>query len=194
MATEWPRALRILALKEALSPEPSHDFFLRKVFRWYSKTFSTPLHQVYDLPLFDIMQAWYEELYINLAEEKESPDFHEELSNLSKTEDELEKEKLSKAKNEVEDWLFEKATVADNKKTAEQAAKEKKKIAEAKIQRDREVAKQIEALLAKDTFGVTGANVAAPKEAKPAPEPPEINMSFTGLEDIGELDGLTAFT
>jgi primosomal protein N' len=193
MAIEWPRALRILALKEALSTEPSHDYFIRKVFRWYSKTFSTPLHQVYDLPLFDVMQAYYDESYANLADEKESPELHEELSTLSKSEDELEQEKLSKDKEEVELWLMDKSMASDNKQDVEKAALQKKKIAEEKLRRDRETAKQIDALLGKDALGSYMEPKASAKAKEFKPEPPEIKMSFTGLDDIGELDGLTAF-
>lgn len=194
MAIEWPRALRILALKEALSEEPSHDYFIRKVFRWYSKTFSTPLHLVYELPLFDIMQAYYEESYANLADEKESPELHEELSNLSKSEDELEKDKLQKDKEEVDLWLMEKDMASDNKQDAEKIALQKKKIAEEKLRRDREVAKQVDALLAKDALGSYMEASNQKPAVKPMPEPPEIKMSFTGLDDIGDLDGLTSFT
>ena len=192
MAIEWPRALRILALKEALSPEPSHDYFIRKVFRWYSKTFSTPLHQVYDLPLFDVIQAYYEDIYSNLADERDTPEFHEQLSNLSKTDDELEKESLEKDKAEVEGYLFAKSAEKDNKKNAERVALQKKKVLEDKLRRDREVAKEIDSILGKDALG--NKMEVTEKVKKPSPEPPEIKMTFTGLDDIGGMDGLTAFT
>lgn len=189
MSIEWPRALRILALKEALSEEPSYDYFIRKVFRWYSKTFSTPLHQVADLPLFDVMQAYYEDIYSNLADEKDTPEFHEQLSNLSKTEAELEKDKLEKDRTEAEDYMFAKSAENDNKKSAEKAALQKKKIAEDKIRRDREVAKEVDAILSKDALG--NYMEASKTNKKPAKELPEINMTFTGLDDIGEMDGLS---
>lgn len=191
MSIEWPRALRILALKEALSPEPSHDYFIRKVFRWYSKTFSTPLHQVYDLPLFDVLQAYYEESYANLAEEKDTPEFHEQLSNLSKTEAELQKETLEKDKEEADSYLFARSTENDNKKNAEKTALQKKKILEDKLRRDREVAKEIDQIMSKDALG--SRMEVAEKAKKPVPEPPEIKMTFTGLDEIGEMDGLTSF-
>lgn len=192
MSIEWPRALRILALKEALSEEPSYDYFIRKVFRWYSKTFSTPLHQVYELPLFDVMQAYYEDIYANLADEKDTPEFHEQLSNLSKSEVELEKDKLEKDRTEAEDYMFAKSAENDNKKSAEKAALQKKKIAEDKIRRDREVAKEVDAILSKDALG--NYMEASKTNKKPAKELPEINMTFTGLDEIGEMDGLTSFS
>lgn len=40
--------------------QPTTDYFLRHVFRWYSKTFSVDLRQVPDLPLHDVLQHFYE--------------------------------------------------------------------------------------------------------------------------------------
>lgn len=38
--------------------------------RWYSKTFHTPLHVVeWDVPLDDILQAWFESEYEGLSED-----------------------------------------------------------------------------------------------------------------------------
>lgn len=36
------------------------DFFYRKVCRWYSKEYHTPLIQVYDLPYHHVLQNYYE--------------------------------------------------------------------------------------------------------------------------------------
>lgn len=41
--------------------EDTNDFFYRKVCRWYSKTFSTELTKVYDMPFHFILQQYYEE-------------------------------------------------------------------------------------------------------------------------------------
>ncbi len=43
--------------------KPDGEFLLRRMYRWYSKTFSTPLHEVEDLPVADILTAYYEETY-----------------------------------------------------------------------------------------------------------------------------------
>ena len=37
------------------------EFFYRKICRWYSKTFCTPLHQVYKLPWDDVLLTYYED-------------------------------------------------------------------------------------------------------------------------------------
>lgn len=44
------------------------DYFCRKVLRWYSKTFHTPLHQTESLPWLPILQHYYEAHYEALPE------------------------------------------------------------------------------------------------------------------------------
>lgn len=68
-------ALRILALSDVAEARrdggtPSPAYMLRRIARWYSTEFSTPLHQVDELPLDDLMQAWYESQYEELSDEK----------------------------------------------------------------------------------------------------------------------------
>jgi hypothetical protein len=60
-------ALRIIALRGAYKPDSESN--LRYVMRWYSKTFHTPLHEVYDLPLEDIWMAFFEERYHDMERE-----------------------------------------------------------------------------------------------------------------------------
>lgn len=49
--------------------EPDDDAWLRRVFRFYSRTFSTPLHEVERLPLEDVLRAFYEEVFDQMDEE-----------------------------------------------------------------------------------------------------------------------------
>ncbi len=44
-------------------------FLIRHIFRWYSKTFSTPLHMVDDLPFEEVLQAYYESEFEGMSEE-----------------------------------------------------------------------------------------------------------------------------
>lgn len=60
-------ALRLIALGGAYKPDSESN--VRYVMRWYSKTFYTPLHEVYELPLDDIWLAFYEERYQALERE-----------------------------------------------------------------------------------------------------------------------------
>lgn len=64
---------RLLALTSVLNEyDFDSDYIMRKVCRWYSKTFSTPLHTVEeDIPLFKIFQHYWEDRFENLKEDSE---------------------------------------------------------------------------------------------------------------------------
>jgi hypothetical protein len=62
-------AIRIQALRDVISGS-DQDYLLRKIHRWYSKTFSTPLHEALDLPLEDVVRAWFEERFEGLESEQ----------------------------------------------------------------------------------------------------------------------------
>ena len=49
--------------------ESDDDAWLRRIFRFYSKHFATPLHLVPQLPLEDVLRAYFEELFDSLDEE-----------------------------------------------------------------------------------------------------------------------------
>jgi hypothetical protein len=55
MSSEY---LRIIALRNVIKGDD--EYFLRRVFRFYSETFHTPLHMVPDLPLDDVILTYYE--------------------------------------------------------------------------------------------------------------------------------------
>lgn len=80
------RAIRILALGGVVrdrsgDPDapPSVDYQRRKIWMWYSETFSTPLHLVDRLPVEDIMAAYYQYHYQQMSEE----DLQEEIRELT---------------------------------------------------------------------------------------------------------------
>ena len=84
------RAIQIIALKEVLSDKQSQDFQLRSIFRWYSKTFHTPLHIVEELPEFDILQAYFEDQYEQLNQSDQGQaNIQKLIEDLSKTDEEL---------------------------------------------------------------------------------------------------------
>jgi hypothetical protein len=49
--------------------DPDDDAWLRRIFRFYSKHFATPLHLVPQLPLEDVLRAYFEELFASFDEE-----------------------------------------------------------------------------------------------------------------------------
>jgi hypothetical protein len=60
-------SLNRIALARALKPDS--EGAVRRVMRWYSKTFSTPLHVVMEeIPLEDIWLAYFEEEYEGLSQ------------------------------------------------------------------------------------------------------------------------------
>lgn len=104
MKPRYLTALRLLALHNATSDSPSPDYMLRRVFRWYSKTFHTPLHEVENLPLHDVLVHYHEANY----EELEEQELEVERDLLVMTAEERKAEKLRQDARKVEDYLFEK--------------------------------------------------------------------------------------
>lgn len=100
-------AIKVKALHSVLHPD--EEYFTRKLYRWYSKTFFTPLQEVYDLPLESVLRDWYEERFEALEEDERS----EELALVLETTDQKTERKS------VEEQ--EKATEEDFAKMAEKA-------------------------------------------------------------------------
>jgi hypothetical protein len=61
-------AVKINALNSVINPDSEYQ--LRTMFRWYSKTFFTPLHMVPDLPLVDVLTAYFESNFEGMKEEE----------------------------------------------------------------------------------------------------------------------------
>jgi len=59
-----------LAQTEALFDvlNKSNAYFFRRIVRWYSTTFHTPLHIVESLPWYEILQHYYESQYEKMNE------------------------------------------------------------------------------------------------------------------------------
>lgn len=66
---------QLLALKAIKLGDESYS--LRVIFRWYSKTFHVPLPEVDDIPLEDVLQAYFESRYEELEEEELERAVHE---------------------------------------------------------------------------------------------------------------------
>ena len=193
MATDWPRNLRILAFKEALSKSPSAEFSFRKLFRWYSKTFATPLHMVEKLPLYDILQAYYEDYAITLIEAGDNEShlkLQTELEDLCKTEEELVKEQLEKAKNEVLDRKALEEMGEGNQQANKLSQLNKKKKLEEKLRRDQQANREVNSLMNKDGLGSKISNSPI-KPTQPIDDTFDdgFSMSFVGLDEVGEIDG-----
>lgn len=79
MASNTAREAKLIAMRAIC--KPNLDDQIRSIFRWYSKTFSTPLHEVPDLPLSDVLVAYFEEQY----EEMEPAELEYERKQLTMT-------------------------------------------------------------------------------------------------------------
>lgn len=69
-AVKWMALNCVFDLKRKNPKTPDPEFFLRKVFRWYSKTFVTPLDEVEDLPLADVLRHFYEYHFEEMLEDQ----------------------------------------------------------------------------------------------------------------------------
>jgi hypothetical protein len=67
-------ALRLTALRDVYFARnglaDEHGFNLRRIFRWYSHYFCTPLHVVEALPQIDVVRAYWEQRYEDLDDEQ----------------------------------------------------------------------------------------------------------------------------
>jgi hypothetical protein len=109
---------------EAALAVKRHDgeYRLRQIFRWYSRTFHTPLHQVQDLDLLDILQAFYEDRLGDMKDDE----LHDEIQDLIRTPEEEMRALREDAKTRSEDELAAQAIEA-SLKAADLAAKSKEK-------------------------------------------------------------------
>jgi hypothetical protein len=64
----WIDDLRVLAFQDVTRETPTFSYFLRRVFRWYGSTFGVAPTEAEKLPLFDLLQHYFEHQYENLDE------------------------------------------------------------------------------------------------------------------------------
>lgn len=93
--TFW-QSVRLLALEAVLVPD--WDSFYRSVCRWYSKSFSTPLLDVFDLPQTWVLQNYYEHRW----SEMERADQLDALAEMLETPEERDAKERLYNKNEAE--------------------------------------------------------------------------------------------
>lgn len=66
------KALKDIALANVLTKDT--EYFYRYTCRWFSKTFNTPLMEVYELPPDEVFMAFFEEGYEKLEASEEGED------------------------------------------------------------------------------------------------------------------------
>ena len=158
--TKFLETARTLALRDVLIP--NEEYLISKIFRWYSKTFSTPLADVYDLPLEDVLRVYFED-----RNEGMEPEELEMERKIVLESDDQRSRRL--AGEDAED-----AEIADILKL------EREEIKEPVVEKPREMPK-----LDLDP-NVREADLPAPKIL-----PPDISMTFIATEDFEkEITGL----
>ena len=99
------KAIQLIAMNNIIKQPP--DYRLRVLQRWYSKTFFTPLQEVEEIPLEDLLLHFYECQYAELEE----PERKEELDLLLESpEDKLKREQKEyenryKSDKDDEKWV-----------------------------------------------------------------------------------------
>jgi hypothetical protein len=81
----YVKSLKIIAGHEVLTG--SVDYFIRRMMRWYSREFNTPLHDVYGLPLEFVFQQYFE----NDFEGLEQQDINAKLKFLALSDEKLQR-------------------------------------------------------------------------------------------------------
>jgi len=65
-------AVQLTALNNVLKlktdKKPSNEYYIRRILRYYSQKFYTPLHEVSHLPLHHVLQAYFEHMYEELED------------------------------------------------------------------------------------------------------------------------------
>ncbi len=95
-------ALRDVYLSKLKLPGVSKDYFLRKIFREYSKLFHTPLHEVHELPMDFVVQAWLEEHFEAYSEE----DMRAEVAEHTRTVEDLMRARAQEDEADAETFLI----------------------------------------------------------------------------------------
>ncbi len=101
---------------------PDGDAVLRNLFRWFSKTFHTPLADVEEMPIEYILQHYFESQY----EELEDEDKHNLIIFLLETREEREARKKEEEQDE-EDFFNEAQAEAESGLSLQESTKKFKK-------------------------------------------------------------------
>ena len=115
--------LELLAVKSIALKDP--EYFQRRVCRYYSEKFHTPLMEVYGLPWVFVFNNYIEHLI-------ETNNGKEDIYNLAI--DICYPEKREKMEEETEEWIKQIETQEQAKREAKQKKMEKEKIAKQKAQ------------------------------------------------------------
>lgn len=75
------RAIRLLAMRSAI--KPSQADLVDRIYRWYSRTYFTPLEQAYEIPQEEVLRIYFEDRYLEMRESE----LEQEKADLLETEE-----------------------------------------------------------------------------------------------------------
>lgn len=143
----------------------------RQLYRWYSKTFSTPLHIVHTLPLTDILCAFWEERYSHMDQDE----LEDERQRLLETPE----ERAAKALAEESDEMGTDALLRQLEEEAAQAAAKPPS-----VPKKLDDIKPPEPIKTREK--IPEANLPAPKEPI-GPLPESVSIKFAATDFFDEL-------
>jgi hypothetical protein len=117
---DYVRTLRLIAMADVVLEPMSYS--LRQIFRWYSKEFFTPLQQVDDIPLEEVLQTYFECQY----EEMEEGPRNQEIQRLLISPEKLAQMQKEEDAEDAETWEFAREAVAEEEKEEKEAASKPK--------------------------------------------------------------------
>lgn len=110
------KAMQVLSMKAVLQPDG--EYLLRRIYRYYSTHFHTPLADVEKLPLETVLINYYEHVYENMEEGN-----RENIrARLAMTDEEIEAAKLNKEDAEEDDDEYVKQIEAEEQARLAKAA------------------------------------------------------------------------
>jgi hypothetical protein len=112
-------AIALAALRAVIDEDP--EYRMRRIMRWYSREFHTPLHVVEELPTEDVLQAFFECQFESLSEKRRL----KRAAELTETDEERaeREEQARKEEDADEDFMSALAKKTGAEKLAAPAAK-----------------------------------------------------------------------
>ena len=167
---DYFKALRVLAAQAV--KDRDEVYVERFMMRWYSKTFFTPMSQVYKIPFDDVVQTFFEEYYEKLEEDE----LDKEILELIETDEERQERLRLEAADELAAQQLIKASEIQNQSLAQTQASDPKHVKPPQ----------------KPMAGTDRQGALLPETGVPLP--PDIEMEFVLEEDFEKLiNGLSEF-
>ncbi len=165
-------ALKKLALKAVIAPDEAYE--MRRIFRWYSRTFHTPLEEVEEIPIQKVLVHYFESEFENANEEQ----IEKFIRDMCESKEDKYKREMEEERLVVEDWLFLKSV----EKTTKKPTNKENKLEDVVKATDR-VTKAITSILKPRDKDAT-----LPDDDTSLP--PDVSISFSDDldKDIEELD------